>query len=193
MLELGTQAPTFTLPDVTTGQLVSLSDFSKNQALLVIFLCAHCPYVIHVAPELARLARNYSGKPLGIVALTSNDTAEYPQDAPVPTAKFATEQGFNFPILFDETQAVAQAYSAACTPDFFLFDAQRNLVYRGQLDSSRPNRGPDRPGAGTLNGEHLRAAIDAVLLGQSVSETQHPSIGCNIKWKAGNEPKYFAH
>ncbi|MEI6713375.1 MAG: thioredoxin family protein [Verrucomicrobiota bacterium] len=193
MLELGTQAPPFTLNDVSTGQPVSLADFSQQQSLLVIFLCAHCPYVIHVAPELARLARDYSGKSLAIVGITSNDTTEYPLDAPEPTAVFSSAQGFNFPILFDESQAVAQAYSAACTPDFFLFDAERKLVYRGQLDSSRPNRGPDRPGAGSLNGEDLRAAIDATLAGLAVNENQRPSIGCNIKWKPGNAPKYFAH
>ena len=193
MLELGTLAPAFSLCDVTSGRTLGLADFSEAQALLVIFLCAHCPYVIHVAPELARLARDYAGEPLSIVAITSNDTTEYPQDAPVPTAEFAATQGFTFPILFDETQAVALAYSAACTPDFFLFDAHRKLTYRGQLDSSRPNRGPARPGAGTLNGEDLRAAINATLAGHPVSENQRPSIGCNIKWKAGNEPQYFIH
>jgi peroxiredoxin len=193
MLELGTRAPAFALVDVTTGQTVHLGECDGKQALLVVFLCAHCPYVVHAAPELARLGRDYAPQSLAIVAISSNDIAEYPQDAPVPTAKFAADQGFSFPVLFDDSQAVARAYSAACTPDFFLFDVQRKLVYRGQLDSSRPSRGPDRPGAGLLNGEDLRAAIDATLAGLPVSENQRPSIGCNIKWKAGNEPKYFAH
>ncbi len=193
MLDLGTRAPAFALADVTTGQTVHLGEFDGKQALLVVFLCAHCPYVVHVAPELARLGRDYAPQSLAIVAISSNDIAEYPQDAPAPTAKFAADQGFSFPVLFDDSQAVARAYSAACTPDFFLFDVQRKLVYRGQLDSSRPSRGPDRPGAGFLNGEDLRAAIDATLAGLPVSENQRPSIGCNIKWKAGNEPKYFSH
>lgn len=193
MLDLGTPAPDFSLPDVATGQSVALADFSGKDALLVIFLCAHCPYVVHVAPELARLGRDYAGRSLGIVGITSNDTAEYPQDAPAPTAAFARAQGFSFPILFDSTQAMAKAYSAACTPDFFLFDAARRLVYRGQLDSSRPNRGANRPGAGTLDGADLRSAIDATLSGQPVNVRQSASIGCNIKWKAGNEPSYFAH
>ena len=191
MLALGTPAPDFSLPDVTTGRTVSLADFADKQALLVIFLCAHCPYVVHVRPELARIARDYAGKSVGIGAITSNDIAEYPQDAPEPTAAMAREAGFVFPVLFDESQSVAKAYTAACTPDFFLFDAERRLVYRGQLDSSRPGRGADRPGGGELNGADLRAALDAVLAGQSVNPEQRPSIGCNIKWKPGKEPAYF--
>jgi len=190
MLPLGTPAPDFTLPDVVSGKTVSLSDFAGDGPLLVIFLCAHCPYVHHVRPELARLGRDYAGK-VGIVAITSNDVSEYPDDAPEPTARFAREAGFNFPVLFDESQAVAKAYTAACTPDFFLFGADRRLVYRGQIDSSRPNRGADRPGGGELNGVDLRAAIDAVLKGNPVNPDQRPSIGCNIKWKAGNAPAYF--
>jgi peroxiredoxin len=191
MLPLGTAAPGFSLPDVTTGRNVSLAEFAEKQALLVMFICAHCPYVVHVQPELARIARDYSGKSFGIVAITANDVSQYPEDAPAPTAAMAREAGFTFPVLFDETQAVAKAYTAACTPDFFLFDAARRLVYRGQLDSSRPGRGPDRPGGGALNGADLRAALDALLAGQPVDPAQRPSIGCNIKWKPGNEPDYF--
>jgi len=191
MLALGTPAPDFSLPDVTTGKTVQLADFSGRQALLVMFVCAHCPYVVHVQPELARLARDYAGKSVGFVAITANDVAQYPQDAPEPSAAMAQQAGWTFPFLYDESQSVAKAYTAACTPDLFLFDAARKLVYRGQLDSSRPGRGPDRPGSGVLNGENIRAAIDAVLAGQPVNPEQKPSIGCNIKWKPGNEPEYF--
>jgi peroxiredoxin len=191
MLDLGTSAPAFALPSIQGAKTVSLPDFEDKQALLVIFLCAHCPYVQHVAPELARLARDYSGKSVGIVGIASNDITQYPQDAPEPTLAWATQEGLNFPILFDESQEVAKAYTAACTPDFFLFGPDRKLVYRGQIDDSRPSRGADRPGRGELNGREMRAAINAVLAGQPVSEQQMPSIGCNIKWKAGNEPAYF--
>ena len=191
MLPLGTRAPEFSLPSVSDGRIVSLADFSERKALLVMFLCAHCPYVVHVQPEIARLARDYADKSVALVAITANDVAQYPQDAPAPTAAAARAAGFTFPFLYDETQAVAKAYSAACTPDFFLFDAARRLVYRGQLDSSRPGRGADRPGSGALNGADLRAALDAVLADNEVSLEQKPSIGCNIKWKPGNEPAYF--
>ena len=184
MLPLGTTAPDFSLEDVTTGRRVALGDFAGKDALLVIFLCAHCPFVHHVAPELARLGRDYEAKSLAIVGITSNDAQSYPQDAPEPTARFATEQGFTFPLLFDESQQVAKAYTAACTPDFFLFGPDRQLVYRGQLDDSRPGRG-------TANGADLRAALDALLAGKPVPELQRPSIGCNIKWRIGNEPAYF--
>lgn len=184
MLALGTSAPDFSLPDVTTGRSVSLSDLAGMDALLVIFLCAHCPYVIHVAPELARLGRDYAGRSVAIVGITANDTANYPQDAPEPTAAFARAQGFAFPVLFDESQSVAHAYTAACTPDFFLFDKDRRLAYRGQLDRTRPRQE-------TPNGADLRGAIDAVLAGTSPSAEQRPSIGCNIKWKSGSEPEYF--
>ena len=184
MLALGTPAPDFSLPDVATGRTVSLAEFSAEKALLVVFLCAHCPFVVHVKAELARLGRDYAGKGAGIVGITANDIADYPQDAPKPTAEFARAAGFDFPILFDETQAVAKAYTAACTPDFFLFDPDRSLAYRGQLDDSRPGRG-------TATGTDIRAALDAVLSGQPVNPNQRPSIGCNIKWKAGNEPAYF--
>ena len=188
MLALGTAAPDFSLPDVTDGRIVSLAGFSDRKALLVMFLCAHCPYVVHVRPELARIARDYARQSVALVAITANDAAQYPDDAPGPTAAMARAAGFTFPFLYDETQAVAKAYSAACTPDFFLFDGARRLVYRGQLDSSRPGRGADRPGSGALNGADLRAALDAVLAGQPVSAEQRPSIGCNIKWKPGHEP-----
>ena len=191
MLALGTPAPDFSLPDVTDGRTVSLADFAERKALLVMFLCAHCPYVVHVRPELARLARDYAGASVALVAITANDAAQYPDDAPSPTAAMARAAGFTFPFLYDETQAVAKAYSAACTPDFFLFDGARQLVYRGQLDSSRPGRGPERPGSGALDGADLRAALDAVLAGQPVNPEQRPSIGCNIKWKPGHEPAYF--
>lgn len=191
MLALGTAAPDFTLPHVANGRPYSLADFAGNKALLVIFLCAHCPYVVHVRPEIARIAHDYAGRGVGFVGITSNDVAQYPDDAPAPTAHMAEEAGFNFPVVYDETQAVARAYSAACTPDFFLFDADRKLVYRGQIDDSRPSRGADRPGRGTLDGKDIRAAIEAVLAGQPVNPEQRPSIGCNIKWKPGNEPSYF--
>jgi peroxiredoxin len=191
MLPLGTQAPDFSLPSVIDGRIVSLSDFADRKALLVMFLCAHCPYVVHVQPEIARIAGDYAKSSVGFVAITANDVTQYPQDAPAPTAAAARAAGFTFPFLYDETQAVAKAYSAACTPDFFLFDEARRLVYRGQLDSSRPGRGPDRPGGGALNGADLRAAFDAVLAGRPVNPDQKPSIGCNIKWKPGNEPAYY--
>ncbi len=184
MLALGTPAPDFSLPDVATGRAVSLADFSGEKALLVVFLCAHCPFVVHVKSELARLGRDFAGKGAAIVGITANDIADYPQDAPKPTAEFARATGFTFPILFDETQSIAKAHTAACTPDFFLFAPDRRLVYRGQLDDSRP-------GKGTATGSDIRAALDAVLSGQPVNANQRPSIGCNIKWKPGNEPGYF--
>jgi peroxiredoxin len=174
------------LPDVATGRTVSSADFSGEKNLLVIFLCAHCPFVHHVKNELAHIGRDYAGKSLAIVAITSNDTGSHPQDAPEPTAKFAREAGFTFPVLFDATQAVAKKFTAACTPDFFLYDQNRKLAYRGQLDDSRP-------GKGTADGRDLRAAIDALLAGRAVDAKQKPSIGCNIKWRPGNEPEYFLH
>jgi len=182
MLPLGTPAPAFSLPDVSSNQTVSLQDFSGSTALVVIFLCNHCPYVIHVREELAAIARDYAGKSVAFVGITSNDVENYPQDSPEATRELANLLGF--PVLYDETQEVAKAYTAACTPDFYLFDADRKLVYRGQLDSTRPRQ--DKP-----TGHDLRAAIDAVLSGTPVSTEQRPSLGCNIKWKAGNEPAYF--
>jgi peroxiredoxin len=185
LLEPGTAAPEFSLPDVTTGKTVSLATYKGKRALLVMFICQHCPYVKHVQEELARLGKDYAGKSAGIVAISSNDAANYPDDAPGSLKAQAQAMGFAFPYCYDETQAAAKAYTAACTPDFFLFDQDRKLVYRGQLDDSRPGNG--KP----LNGRDLRAAIDAVLAGQPVSPDQKPSVGCNIKWKKGNEPPYY--
>ncbi|MBD2742462.1 thioredoxin family protein [Coleofasciculus sp. FACHB-1120] len=187
MLALGTTAPDFQLPDVVSGQTVSLATFADKQALLVMFICKHCPFVKHIQGELAQLGKDYVGEEIGIVAISSNDASNYPDDAPDSLKAMANELGFTFPLCYDETQETAKAYTAACTPDFFLFDANQNLVYRGQLDDSRP--GNDRP----VNGKDLRAAIDAVLAGQSIPSDQKPSIGCNIKWKPGNEPTYFPH
>jgi peroxiredoxin len=184
MLPLGTKAPEFELPDVSDGRSVNLSDFESKRALLVMFICRHCPYVRHVRQELARLGRDFADSALAIVAISSNDVDEYPEDRPESLAEEAREAGYVFPYLFDETQEVAKAYTAACTPDFFLFDADRALVYRGQLDDSRPSNGLP------VTGTDLRAAIDAVLSGGPVSEDQRASIGCSIKWRAGNEPAY---
>jgi len=183
MTELGRQAPEFALPDVLTGQTVALSDFAGRKALLVMFICKHCPYVLHVKPALIELARDYSGRPLGIVAISSNDAERYPDDAPERLAEMARE--LSFPLLYDETQNVAKAYRAACTPDFFLFDANQHLAYRGQLDDSRPGNTRRR------TGRDLRAAINAVLADQPVNSDQRASVGCNIKWKPGNEPDYY--
>jgi len=185
MLELGTKAPDFSLPDVVSGQTISLKTFAGKKALLVMFICRHCPYVKHVQHELARLGRDYAGKDIGIVAISSNDAQNYPDDAPDHLRRMAEELGFQFPYVYDETQETAKAYTAACTPDFFLFDGRRRLVYRGQLDDSRP--GNDKP----VTGADLRAAIDAVLDGRRPSRHQKPAMGCNIKWKPGNEPEYF--
>jgi len=176
MLPLGTAAPDFSLPD-TDGRLVSLSDFADRRALLVMFICNHCPYVKHVAGELARIGRDY-GDRVGIVAINANDPARYPNDAPDRMREEKQRRGYPFPYLFDESQDVARAYHAACTPDFFLFDENRRLVYRGQLDDSRP--GNLKP----VTGKDLRAALDAVLEGRPVPERQVPSIGCGIKWRA---------
>ena len=185
MLALGTPAPAFDLPDVVSGGRIALATLHGKRGLLVMFICRHCPYVQHIKEELTRLGKEYAGKDVGIVAISANDAANYPDDAPASLKAFATEEGFVFPFCHDETQAVAQAYTAACTPDFFLFDAQRRLVYRGQLDESRPGNG--KP----VTGRDLRAALDAVLAGRSVNPDQQPSIGCNIKWKQGNEPAYY--
>ena len=185
MLALGTHAPDFRLPDVVSGQSISLATFTGKRGLLVMFICQHCPYVQHVKDELARLGKDYVRKPLGIVAISANDAANYPDDAPASLKAMATELGFTFPLCYDESQATAKAYTAACTPDFFLFDANRALVYRGQLDDSRPGNG--KP----VTGHNLRTAIDAVLAGTSVHPKQMPSVGCNIKWKKGNEPSYY--
>ncbi|WP_448525883.1 thioredoxin family protein [Parathermosynechococcus lividus] len=185
MLALGTPAPDFQLPDVVTGQTISLSTFAEKKALLVMFICRHCPYVKHVEKELAQLGRDYKGSDLGIVAISANDAAAYPDDAPDSLKAMAMELGFTFPLCYDESQETAKAYTAACTPDFFLFDGDRKLVYRGQLDDSRPRN--DVP----VTGKDLRQAIDTVLSGGTPSEDQKPSLGCNIKWKPGNEPAYY--
>jgi peroxiredoxin len=183
MTELGRKAPEFALPDVLNGQTVALDDFAGRKALLVMFICKHCPYVLHVKPALIELARDYRDRPLGIVAISSNEAERYPDDAPERLAEMARE--LSFPLLYDEAQNVAKAYRAACTPDFFLFDANRHLSYRGQMDDSRP--GNSRP----RTGRDLRAAIDAVLADRPVNPDQRASVGCNIKWKPGNEPDYF--
>jgi peroxiredoxin len=182
MLALGTEAPDFALPDVTSGEIVRRSDFVGADALLVLFICRHCPYVAHVRPELAALGRDHIETDLAIVAISANDPAAYPEDAPASLAEEAKEAGYTFPYLFDETQGVAKAYTAACTPDVFLFDSDFRMAYRGQLDASRPGNGIP------VTGKDLRAAIDAVLSGRPVSEEQHPSVGCGIKWRPGNEP-----
>ena len=185
MLPLGTPAPDFTLPDVVSGKPVSLASFAGRRALLVMFICRHCPYVRHVEIELARIGRDYAGLDIGIVAISSNDADHYPDDAPAGLRSMASELGFSFPYCHDESQAAAKAYTAACTPDFFLFDAARRLAYRGQLDDSRPGNG--KP----VTGRDLRAAMDAVLAGRPAPDDQKPSLGCNIKWKPGNAPAYF--
>jgi len=184
MLELGKQAPGFSLPD-TEGKTVSLEDFAGAKALLVAFICNHCPFVKHIAAELASLARDYQERGVAVVGINSNDVANYPDDSPEKMAEEAKNRGYTFPYLFDEPQDVAKAYMAACTPDFYVFDAEQRLVYRGQLDESRP--GNDVP----VTGKDLRAALNAVLAGGPVLGDQKPSIGCNIKWKPGNEPEYF--
>jgi peroxiredoxin len=185
MLALGTTAPDFDLVDVVTGKRVTLAAFAGDRALLVMFICKHCPYVVHVQDELARIGRDYAGRGLGLVAICSNSVETHPADAPENLKVQAQQAGFTFPYLHDATQAVAKAYTAACTPDFFLFDAQRKLAYRGQLDETRPKTGA------VAHGRDLRAAIDAVLAGQPATADQKPSIGCNIKWRPGNEPAYY--
>lgn len=182
MLELGTRAPAFNLPD-PDGNLHTLAPGAD--AYLVMFICNHCPFVKHVAAELARIGRDYGQRNVQIVAISSNDIRTHPQDAPDLMKVEAQTWGYTFPYLFDEDQSVAKAYSAACTPDFYLFDADMSLVYRGQLDDSRPSN--NQP----VDGGDLRAALDAVLGGEPVSEQQTPSIGCNIKWTPGSEPDYF--
>lgn len=185
MLELGTQAPAFSLPEVTSGQTVSLDTFVGKKALVVMFICQHCPFVKHVKSELARLGRDYAAKDVGIAGISSNDAAVFPDDSPEGLKGMAASWGFTFPICYDESQEVAKSYAAACTPDIYVFDENRRLVYRGQLDDSRP--GNNKP----VTGADLRAAIDAVLADREVSPCQIPSVGCNIKWRPGNEPDYF--
>jgi peroxiredoxin len=184
MLPLGTVAPPFALRDVVSGQICSLDSFAGKTALLVMFICRHCPYVVHVEQEIAKIGRDYRDSNLGIVAISSNDASRYPDDTPPRLKEMAMRLGFEFPFCVDETQDVAKAYRAACTPDFYLFDQDRQLVYRGQLDESRP--GNNKP----VTGRDLRAAIDAVLEGKPVDRNQKGSVGCSIKWKPGNEPSY---
>lgn len=178
MLALGTPAPDFRLPDVTTGKSTTLADFAGKNVLLVMFICRHCPYVKHVEGELAKLGKDYAAKNAAIVAISANDAQGYPDDAPPSLKEQAKTAGFVFPYLHDESQAVAKSYAAACTPDFFVFDKSRKLVYRGQLDDSRPGNG--KP----VTGRDLRAALDAALAGQNAPADQRPSMGCNIKWRA---------
>lgn len=185
MLPLGTKAPDFNLVDVVSREIVSLESFSSKKALLVMFICRHCPFVKHVQDELAKIGKDYKDKDLGIVAISANDPVAYPEDSPESLEEQAKELGFTFPYCFDETQEVAKAYSATCTPDFFLFNKERKLVYRGQLDDSRPSN--DMP----VTGRDLRDAINAVLEDKPVNENQKPSIGCGIKWKEGNQPSYI--
>jgi peroxiredoxin len=184
MLPLGTTAPDFSLPD-TKGKQVSLSNFPDALALVVVFMCNHCPYVKHIRAGLAQLARDYLPRGVAMVGINSNDVANYPADSPPKMAEEARMAGYIFPYLYDETQTVAKAYKAACTPDIYLFDQDKALIYRGQLDDSRP--GNNLP----VTGKDLRAALDALLAGKPVSPHQKASIGCNIKWKPGNEPEYF--
>jgi peroxiredoxin len=185
MLDLGTEAPAFQLPDVVSGEIISLDTFAGKAGLLVMFICQHCPFVKHVQDELAKLGKDYGDRNLGIVAISANDAANYPDDAPDKLKDMAQSLGFTFPLCYDESQSTAKAYTAACTPDFFLFDGDRKLVYRGQLDNSRP--GNNEP----VDGHSLRGAIDTLLIGGEIDPDQRPSIGCNIKWKAGNAPAYY--
>ncbi len=184
MLDLGTTAPDFSLPD-TTGRDVCRDDFRDAPALLVMFICNHCPYVKHIRAGLAALSDDYMPKGLAVVAINSNDADKYPDDGPASMAEEVQAAGYHFPYLYDNDQAVAKAYRAACTPDFFLFDKDRKLVYRGQFDASRPRNDIE------ITGKDLRVAVDAVLAGRAPDAAQTPSIGCNIKWKPGNEPNYF--
>lgn len=183
MTRLGTSAPDFSLPG-TDGKMHSLAEFAGKRALLVMFICNHCPFVKLVADELAKIGREYQAKGAGVVAISANNVATHPEDSPQKMVEEAKRRGYTFPYLYDETQKTALAYHAACTPDFFLYDAGRKLVYRGQLDGARPGNGV------AVTGNDLRAALDALLAGKSVSPEQKPSIGCNIKWKPGNEPAY---
>ncbi|MBK9336704.1 MAG: thioredoxin family protein [Lewinellaceae bacterium] len=180
MLPIGTQAPDFELPDTTSGRLLRLQDIASPKATVVMFLCNHCPYVLYVNDEIVQLTREYQARGVSFVGISSNDAGAYPEDGPDRMRIHAQEVGYPFPYLYDETQDVARRYDAACTPDFYVFDGDLKLAYRGQLDSSRPKRNPTPP-----TGEDLRAALDAVLAGQPASTTQRPSGGCNIKWKEG--------
>jgi peroxiredoxin len=184
MLELGTVAPDFSLPNPASGQRVAMEDFNDAPALLVIFICNHCPFVIHIREALVEFAREYQPRGLAIVAISANDAVNFPDDGPEKMAEAVRTVGYPFPYLYDESQQVAKAYRAACTPDLYLFDADRRLVYRGQFDASRPSNGIP------VTGADLRAAVDALLAGRAIPADQAPSIGCNIKWKPGNAPDY---
>lgn len=185
MLELGTKAPDFSLPDVVSDRTITLATFKDQKVLLVMFICRHCPFVAHVQQELARLGRDYQRRGVGIVGISANDASKFADDGPASLKEWASDLGFTFPLCHDESQNVAKAYTASCTPDPFVFDAKRLLVYRGQLDDSRPGNG--KP----VTGRDLRAALDATLAGHPVDPMQRPSSGCNIKWKRGNAPAYF--
>ena len=184
MLQLGTPAPDFSLPEPVSGKTVSLSDY-QDKPILIVFSCNHCPYVLHILDSFAEYANAVQHQGLGVVMISANDVAGYPDDGPDKMAELAQLKGFEFPYLYDESQQVAGAYAAACTPDFFLFDANHSLVYRGQYDRSRP--GNETP----VNGLDMKQAVDALLTGAAQSEEQIPSVGCNIKWRAGNQPDYF--
>ena len=179
MIDLGTAAPRFSLPDAVSGRRTGLDDIAGEKATLVMFICNHCPFVVHILDGLMDFARDYPAPDVGMVAISANDVASYPQDGPDKMKALAQEKGFPFPYLYDETQDTARAYDAACTPDFFLFDQQRTLVYRGRFDAASPGN------AEPVTGAELRAAVDALLAGQQPPSQQHPSIGCNIKWKLG--------
>jgi peroxiredoxin len=185
MLPLGTTAPDFSLPDVVSGKTVSLSDFQNAPALLVMFICNHCPYVKHVQAGMTQMAKDFQARGVGVVGISSNDVQNYPDDSPEKMREEALRAGYTFPYLFDDSQSVPRAYRAACTPDFFLFDGQKKLVYRGQMDDAR------RANTIPVTGQSLREALDAVFAGKPVATKQIPSLGCNIKWKPGNEPEYF--
>jgi peroxiredoxin len=185
MLPLGTPTPDFSLRDVVSSKTVSLADFKTAPALLVMFVCNHCPYVKHVQAGMTQMAKDFQSRDVGVIAINSNDVENYPEDSPEKMKDEARRASYTFPYLYDETQSAALAYRAACTPDFFLFDGQRKLVYRGQMDDAR--YGNNVP----VTGRDLRAAVDAVLAGKPVAPNQTPSLGCNIKWKPGNEPEYF--
>ena len=185
ILSVGSQAPDFTLPDPKSGASVSLADVSGANGTLVVFACNHCPYVVHLATQLGELATEIAGKAVSTVAISANDVANYPQDSPEKMVQFAEESGWNFPYLYDESQEVARNYSAACTPDFFLFNADGQLYYAGQFDASRPGSDSE------ITGDDLRDAVDQMLSGEPYADMMVPATGCNIKWKAGNEPSYF--
>jgi peroxiredoxin len=187
MLALGSKIPDFRVLDVVSEKWLTPADFSNQPLLLVMFICRHCPYVLHVKDQLVRLGTDYVPKKLAMIAISSNDAVKYPEDAPAHLREMAQELKFNFPLAYDESQEVAKAFRAACTPEFYLFDQKRELIYRGQLDDSRPKN--DIP----VTGKDLRAALDSALSGQKVPAEQKPGIGCNIKWKPGNEPDYFSH